>query len=326
MTKPNGGIKWINRLLCTLLTVCVTAPVVCAQHQPDPTEKSLIEQLTRDLPNSSLLKSELEAGLRGDGVRKPWMDFMQRQGVKRAWVVLNVLSNRDRNDFTLNRITYYSGYKGGASQISDPGLLDSIEKSGLPNVLTEAAIDRARSDPWEKKGYLRVPVDLLEDQWLPPVNYDEVQKHLRVLEGQLSPDSDLRHELASGYSGDGDDYVWTAHMRDEGIKRAEVVIQIHFYENGKPKEMHIQRVRYFTSYDTDASEIIDSNTLNKIDQAGLPQELQRTSLNMAQAGSWIDVPNPRPNPFVGETQITFYDDLWLPFLNHPLYSTSLSGQ
>jgi hypothetical protein len=61
-------------------------------------------------------------------------------------------------------------------------------------------------------------------------------------------------------------------------------------------------------------------TLERIRTSGLEEELKALALRQAEHGSWADVPQPRPDPFVGGTAVLFYDDGWLPAPPYPMFT------
>ncbi len=82
--------------------------------------------------------------------------------------------------------------------------------------------------------------------------------------------------------------------------------------------MNVNRAEYFTQY-SGGSRISDGTRLDAIRASGLEKEMNLLSLEKAKHGVWLDVPRPKPHPFVGGTQIEFLDDEWLPTLSGALY-------
>ena len=148
------------------------------------------------------------------------------------------------------------------------------------------------------------------------------QEHIRQLMNELSPNSDLRREFLSGAHGDGVPKPWMADMRHASVKRAVVWVAIDFDRHGKPKRMRIQRTDYFTAYD-DASKVLDTKSQTVVRTNGLEQKLVSIALEQAAHGFWIDVPRPKPHPFVGGVGVEFFDDGWIP-TGPPVYCAGKS--
>jgi hypothetical protein len=87
--------------------------------------------------------------------------------------------------------------------------------------------------------------------------------------------------------------------------------------------MKVARTEYFAQYDK-GERISDVDRLKSIRASGLEQKLTAVALQKAAHGFWVDVPRPRPRPFVGAAEIEFFDDEWVPTLNAPLYCAGKS--
>jgi hypothetical protein len=266
------------------------------------------------------MRADLESGARSDGIRHSWMDAMRKVGVKRAWIVIFTGLNDPPREWKVYEVAYYSAYDREGSQITDPKWLERIRTSGLADELNQVALERAPHSPWREHERLLIPVDLLDDEWLPSTSYDEAQAHIREVFATLAPDSDLRLDFKVGDQGDGINYAWMDKMRKEGIRRVEIEIDIDFRDNGAPRNMEIASVRYYRKYDPSGSRVRDLKTLERIRSSGLEEELKALALRQAEHGSWPDVPQPRPNPFVGGATAVFYDDGWLPAPPYPLFT------
>lgn len=144
------------------------------------------------------------------------------------------------------------------------------------------------------------------------------QEHIRQLINGLSPDSYLRQEFLNGGHGDGVAKSWMADMRQEGVKRALVWVTIDFDRRGKPKRMKIYRTDYFTTYEG-GSRVLEAKRMTSIRTIGLEQKLISFALENSAHGAWIDVPHPRPRPFVGGAVVEFFDDEWIPTPPAPIY-------
>jgi hypothetical protein len=308
----------ITMAAASLFAFASLAAFPAMQDRPSPQEEAHIAELVRALPSASLLRSALEAGGRGDGVHHSWMDDMRRQGVKRAWIIVYLGLSKRPQDIRVDEAAYYSGYDGGASQITDAQWLERIRKSGLASTLEKVAVAQAPHNSWYKHDTTFVPIDLLDDEWLPPTTYSAAQAHLKAVARQLKPRSDLRLDLAHA-TGGGTDYVWMSQMRTEGIRRAVVSINIDFRDDGVPKDMKVNRVRYYTAYDDEKALVSDASFLGRIRASGLEETLREVALRGTEKGFWLDVPEPRPVPFTGGASVEFYDDPWLPFYERPLF-------
>jgi len=141
-----------------------------------------------------------------------------------------------------------------------------------------------------------------------------VEEHIRDIIRELPPDSELRRELLLGARGNGVHYAWMDQMRKQGIKRVVVWIDIRFNHKGRPKKMGLNRTEYFAQYEGGIP-ISDDARLGVTRATGLEKELTTLALERARHGSWVDVPRPRPRPFIGGTQVQFLDDEWLPALS-----------
>lgn len=138
----------------------------------------------------------------------------------------------------------------------------------------------------------------------------QVKRHINDLISELPANSSLTRQLASGAHGSGIHHIWMDDMRRENIKRAIVWISIRFNRHGKPKQMRIERIEYFAQYEN--GERVSGTSV-------LEQRLSTDALQKAANGFWVDVPRPRPHPFVGAAAVEFFDDEWLPTLSAPFY-------
>lgn len=146
----------------------------------------------------------------------------------------------------------------------------------------------------------------------------QVEEHIQEIVKQLPTASALRQSLLRGARGNGVHYPWMDEMRRQGIKRAVVWIDIRFDQKGRPKKTALDRMEYFAQYEG-GSPISDTSQLNKIHSSALDKTLKALGLERALHGAWLDVPRPKPDPFVGGAQIEFFDDEWLPVTSTPTY-------
>lgn len=136
-------------------------------------------------------------------------------------------------------------------------------------------------------------------------------QHIRELISELPIDSQLRKALIDGTRGDGVRHTWMDEMRKRGVKTAVVSVAINFSHAGKPSKIRVAQARYYSGYD-DRGLISDVQTLNGIRGSSLEKQITELALEKAAHGYWIDIPRPRPHPFVGGTRVQFFDDEWLP--------------
>ena len=139
----------------------------------------------------------------------------------------------------------------------------------------------------------------------------DAEQHIRDVINELPTASPLRKELVNGARGDGVRHPWMDEMRVEEIKSAMVWVDIKFNHAGKPVHMKIAQIRCYSGYDQGGL-ITDLRKLNVIRSSGLEKQLTDLALRQAANGSWVDVPRPKPQPFVGGMRVQFFDDEWLP--------------
>jgi ankyrin repeat protein len=133
-----------------------------------------VRRLIESLPADSRWRGMLEHGATGDGVHRPWMDDMQRAGVKLAVVEFEfewTQRGRQIRDWTLAGIQYFRDYDR-SDAITDPRQFSQINASGLGRELADVALPRAKSAHWfelprHRHGLGYKDVRLADDEWLP---------------------------------------------------------------------------------------------------------------------------------------------------------------
>jgi hypothetical protein len=155
-------------------------------------------------------------------------------------------------------------------------------------------------------------------------NSTAVEDHIRDIVRELPPDSALRRNLLQGARGNGVHYSWMDEMRKQGIKRAVVWLDIRFDSKGRAKEISLNRIEYFSLYEGGIP-ISDDTRLGAIHTTGLEKQLSSLGLEKARHGFWVDLPRPKPQPFIGGTQVEFLDDEWLPVLSAAAYFVRTGG-
>jgi hypothetical protein len=144
-------------------------------RQPDPAAQKHINETIASLPPDSSIRRGLEQGYYGDGVHERWMDDMKRSGVKiAAFEVRGVW--HDATHFqpeTAQRIIYRKKYDGPGSQITDPGRLAEIARTGLQAELQDAAFRKSAKAVWigidsppQEGDVCVVAIYLFDDEWL----------------------------------------------------------------------------------------------------------------------------------------------------------------
>jgi hypothetical protein len=139
----------------------------------------------------------------------------------------------------------------------------------------------------------------------------DVEEHIQYILSTLQGESSIRTALVHGARGSGVHQPWMDQMRQQDFERAVVWINIHYNRRGLAKTMQVNRIDYFRRYDSSVP-ISDLDASNAARVSGLEKLLSEGALRRAGNGFWLDVPRPRPNPFVGGVHVEFLDDEWLP--------------
>jgi hypothetical protein len=147
----------------------VSSPIQVGEH---------IRKVIESLPPDSRLRLDLEEGARGNGVHYPWMNLMQKEGVRRVLVVVSFDWDGHAQNMKVNRLVFYNKYDTDCAQITDERVLDRIRTSGLEQQLEQFAISRTSSSKWysvdDKRKHARGMnrVYAFDDEWLPhPGNF-----------------------------------------------------------------------------------------------------------------------------------------------------------
>jgi hypothetical protein len=144
------------------------------------------------------------------------------------------------------------------------------------------------------------------------------ESHIAEIIRELPSDSELRRDLLRGARGSGVHYQWMDAMQQQKIRRVIIWVDILFDKKGRARKITLNKTQYFESYEG-GEPISDTKRQEAIRASGLQAELSALALRQAQHGSWLDVPHPVPQPFVGGTKIEFLDDEWLPVPPFPMY-------
>src|SRR5665213_2320735 len=105
---------FMNNLVLCLLLFTIHSSAQAAQTQPDSAAAG-IQRLIKSLPPDSTFRHMLEHGAKGDGIHHPWMDVMQKDGVKLAEFTFEFVwfkKGRERVDWQLVSQCYFRDYEG----------------------------------------------------------------------------------------------------------------------------------------------------------------------------------------------------------------------
>ena len=140
-----------------------------------PAAREHIRQLIDRLSPESSLRRDLLNGAHGDGVLKPWMNDMRREGVKRAivWVAIDFDRRGKPKRMTIYRTEYFTTYEG-ASQVVDEKRLALIRTSGIEQKLTSVALENAIHGAWTDSPKPKpvaltgeAKVEFFDNEWIP---------------------------------------------------------------------------------------------------------------------------------------------------------------
>lgn len=145
-----------------------------------------------------------------------------------------------------------------------------------------------------------------------------VQGHISELIASLPPGNRVREAMERGDRGDGVHYLWMDGMRREGVKRA--LVRTEFVWRGKPTEVRLSRIVYFSKYDTSCAQISDPQPLSQIRTSGLEEELGKVAVQRTLKAHWLLI-HMRHRTKHGVGTIELLDDEWLPRLPDTLAPT-----
>jgi hypothetical protein len=161
-------------VLLILLTL-----IMCAQS-PSAELKSACEEraqkVLRTLESNNSLRYALERGNRGDCIHQPWMDNMQRLGIKQASFLIEYSWKHGKVSFKIKSVTYFQRYYPDSDEYVIKGRrLHEIERSGLAQELSDAVLARVRKGPFAIHHPDQVDTDefqanVLDDESLPVID------------------------------------------------------------------------------------------------------------------------------------------------------------
>lgn len=161
--------------LCLALGVpCLTLHLLWGQAPSEPTKPKAqpgdeaVKQLLQSLPPSSVWRNLLEHGVKGDGIRRPWMDEMRQHGLVLA--VFTFEFDWDHGGEGLEHLKnwrlvsaeYFTSYDhlgtAAAQPTTDARQISAISASGLSSRLEAMALARAKQGMWiESPGHQHPP-------------------------------------------------------------------------------------------------------------------------------------------------------------------------
>ena len=130
------------------LAVCWPGLVVIIAQFAVSQSSPANQRILTELPNCSVLRTELERRNRSNGADQAYMQKMRQQGVKHALLLIHAdLSQGKTNNIHVGRRLYFRSFDGPDSQISDQTALKTIESSGLGTDLEAIASIRVSKAP-----------------------------------------------------------------------------------------------------------------------------------------------------------------------------------
>jgi hypothetical protein len=138
-----------------------------------------------------------------------------------------------------------------------------------------------------------------------------VEQHVRGLIESLPSGSRTRWYMQEGARGDGIHYSWMDTMQRLGVRRVDV--RTTFVGRGKPKNVKVTKVVYFSKYDHNCSQINDVERLALIRASGLPEQLGQAAIEHTVKAHWLLMDGRRSRHGVGIVHLL--DDEWVPHLD-----------
>ncbi|MBI3404881.1 MAG: ankyrin repeat domain-containing protein [Acidobacteria bacterium] len=169
-----------RHLFVFLVAVCllIIHPAHSQESKPSGMPRTDVENDVRSLisalPPNSGLRTMLEYGARGEGVRYGWMNEMRRFGINQAVIEVQLTWFFGPRFQKAVRIMYFAAYERAGSQITDENILHAIQNSGLEERLKVEALKFVSGGFWfEAPSYFFFPVNsateitLFDKEWLP---------------------------------------------------------------------------------------------------------------------------------------------------------------
>jgi hypothetical protein len=136
------------------------------------------------------------------------------------------------------------------------------------------------------------------------------EEHIRQVIASLPPESELRQRLERGAIGDGVRYPWMDKMRQQGVKH--LLVRTEFVWRGRPTDVRVARIVYFSKYDWDCAQINDPQRLEQIRASGLEDEIGRVAVQRTLETPWArDTDGHVLKAKHGECTNELFDDEWL---------------
>lgn len=148
------NIARINQQLGVIACIFVLLPCLyfnaaAQQSQSSPRlqpRDEHLRQVVDSLPVDNNLRFALERGSRGKGVRYPWMDEMNRLGIRQAAFRINFTWCEKNKSLDITDTKYLSEYYRYNTSISEASTLKEISERGLQKALADAVLIRATTD------------------------------------------------------------------------------------------------------------------------------------------------------------------------------------